>query len=136
MLSVSSDSYVRLSQAALDALPLAHLISGLDEGSGTGADTDGVADITGYTEWTCAIAPAGAAISIGWDWRMLGSGEGIALERVGDPRSNLMIYDNSKIDSGQINTLVKVCIFVDSLHWQRATLDYLAQRYPCQQAAR
>lgn len=130
MLSVSSDGYIRLTQDQLSGLELVHLVSGLDEDRPPHSHTDGAAgDITGYTEWLCPIG-SGAAITIGWDWRMLGCGEQVSLERVGDPRSNLMLQDNSKIDHGQINTLVEVCTFVDSLSWQNVTLDYLAKRYP------
>lgn len=130
MLSVSSDGYIRLLHDQLHALKPVHLVSGLDDDSppelhcGTAAGA-----ITGYTEWICPIDASGAAITIGWDWRMLGSGEGLNLERISDPRSNLMLQDNSKIDYGQINTLVEVCTFVDNLSWQNVTLDYLAKRY-------
>lgn len=131
MLSVSSDGYIRLTQDQLSSLELVHLISGLDEDSASPLHTDGATGaITGYTEWVCPIG-SGAAITIGWDWRMQGGADQASLERISDPRSNLMLQDNSKIDHGQIHTLVEVCTFVDSLNWQKVTLDSLANRYPC-----
>jgi len=115
MLALSNDGYIRLTLRQLQAVPLHHLLSGLDE--------DCSATITGYTEWLSEGSPA---ITLGWDWCMVGQAR---LQRVEDPRSNLMLVDDHGSDLGFDATLTALSAFVDALEWQKTTLSALEERY-------
>lgn len=127
-LTVSPDGYVRLSLEQLQAIPLNHLISGMDE-TGEAANCDASAtEITGYTEWVSNGTPA---ITLGWDWHMQAQNQQTQLHRVSDPRSNIMLTDNiSGMDLGQAKTTTLLQLHIDKTHsWQEAVLAYLNLHY-------
>lgn len=115
MLALSQDGYIRMTLLQLQGIPLLHLISGLDE--------DCSATIAGYTEWLSEGQPA---ITLGWDWCMVGHGK---LQRVDEPRSNLMLVDETGRDLGFEATLAALAGFVDGMDWQKTTLSALEERY-------
>ena len=125
MLYVSTDGYVRLTLERLQAIPLSHLISGVDDTIPT-APMCAAAVKTGYTEF---ISANPAALTLGWDWRMDNMVGRIKLTRIDDPRSNIMLQTKDGIDLGSHTTTLLLSSFVDSLDWQTATLDYLHDRY-------
>lgn len=115
MLALSNDGYIRMTLLQLQGIPLQHLLSGLDE--------DCSATIAGYTEWLSEGQPA---ITLGWDWCMVGHAK---LQRVDEPRSNLMLVDEAGCDLGYDATLVLLGKFVDGMEWQKTTLSALEERY-------
>ena len=127
MLSISSDSYVRLSEAQLQSVRLGHLISGLDEDVPIFAlDAAIPTAITGYSEWVSAGRPA---ITIGWDWQMLVSDGGVSLCMVGTPRSNVMLLDEADLDLGPDATSGLLASFVGGLNWQDEVSAHISRRY-------
>ena len=75
---------------------MVHLMSGLDENSSSLISLADTA-ITGYTEWTSQGSPA---ISIGWDWKLVGFQRDVSLIQTGTPGTNLMFVDQSGQDIG------------------------------------
>ncbi|MQR00860.1 DUF4902 domain-containing protein [Glaciimonas soli] len=125
--SVSEDGYVRLSPDELLHISLGHFMSGLDEDMPVSFSRAAVAtEITGYTEWLTAGTPA---ITIGWDWQMVVSGGQIILQRVGEPRSNLMLQDSDRQDVGPVRTVILLEEYIDSLTWQWQVQQYINNSY-------
>lgn len=117
-LSVSEDGYVRLTVEAFAALPLVHLITCLDEHDGTPLATPA---ITGYTEWVTVGMPA---ITLGWDWQLL-PGQPYPV-RVNDPRTNLMLVDDSSgNDLSQSIIATFLNTHVDNMPWQKEAMASL-----------
>lgn len=117
-MKISNQGLVRLTFEALTTIPLSHLISGLDTDcaeSVCGRPTE----ITGFTEWTTQTNPA---ITIGWDWKIEFKDGHSRYERLGHPRSNLMLIDDQGQDHGWDKNLVQISQFVDSVPWS-ATVD-------------
>lgn len=124
---MSEDGYVHLSASAIEAICLIHVISGLDEDAPPNAPEAAVSTtITGYTEWANRDSPA---ITIGWDWQLLASSDDIWLQRVGEPRTNLMLQDGRRADVGPARTAVLLEAFIDQLNWQATALHYIYSRY-------
>jgi hypothetical protein len=125
----SGDGYLRLSQARLRAIPLIHLISGLDfDPAGTPPGSVGatLAAIVGFTEWASETTPA---LSLGWDWLMEASDREIRCLRMGEPRSNIMLLDRHSRDLGPMQTAVALALAVDELNWHETVADYVRTRY-------
>ena len=92
-LTVSADGYVRVTAAALRAVPLAHLLSELDADLNLPPSTASgacLASIAGYTEWASHTSPA---LSVGWDWRIATDGCRVRYQRQGEVRSNIMLVN-------------------------------------------
>jgi len=124
---MSNTGYVYLTFAQLQAIPLSHLISGMDEDGDIHMTDAAVATaITGYTEWVASGKPA---VTIGWDWQMLREGATLRLRRVSDPASNIMLRNAAGIDLGHGKSAALLGVLVDSFDWQTATLGYLNDRY-------
>lgn len=127
MLTISSDGYIRLLPSQLDLLQLDHLVSGLDEdappcASGAAMPTS----ITGYTEWVTAGVPA---VTIGWDWKMASSSASLALSMLFEPRSNVMLLDNLRLDIGPEMTAAVLADWINKRDWQSTVAQYIQQRY-------
>jgi hypothetical protein len=125
----SADGYVRLSHARMRAIPLIHLISGLDADP-AGGDVGPVgatrAAISGYTEWLSMTIPA---LSLGWDW-MLGSADRVLrYQRIGEPRSNVMLIDVHGRDLGPRSSAVALALLVDDFNWQDTVASFVRTRY-------
>jgi hypothetical protein len=125
----SEDGYLRLALGHLRAVPLVHLISGLDAEPGdeppesVGAM---LAAIAGYTEWISLTTPA---ISVGWDWLLDVSDRKVRYLRMGEPRSNIMLLDPHHRDLGPTQTAVALALLVDELVWQETVSEYVRVRY-------
>jgi Domain of unknown function (DUF4902) len=125
----SEDGYLRLALRQLRAVPLVHLISGLDIDPGdeqpesVGAM---LSVIAGYTEWTSLTTPA---ISVGWDWLLHVADREIRYLRMGEPRSNIMLLDHYQRDLGPMQTAVALALLVDELVWQVTVSEYVRTRY-------
>jgi Domain of unknown function (DUF4902) len=128
-IALSEDGYVRLSQARMRAIPLVHLISGLDAdpaGPDTGAVGATRAAIAGYTEWLSLTIPA---LSLGWDWALESADRELRYQRVGEPRSNIMLLDSHGRDLGPISSAVALALLVDEFNWQDTVASFVRTRY-------
>lgn len=115
-----ADGYVRMSLAELQATPLTHLMSHLDEEE---ANEGGLAlPITGYSEWISSGTPA---ITIGWDWQLQLCPDDVKLTVLHEPRSNIMLLDTQGSDLGAATTGRLLAEFVDSLAWRKEVMDEL-----------
>jgi len=125
--TVSDDGYIRLSFGELQSVNLRHLISGLDEDMPTDISAGAViAMITGFTEW---ITPKSPAITIGWDWKMHVAHNRVQLQRVGDPRSNIMLQDKDRVDVGPTKTALLLEVWIDTLDWESQVQKYIDINY-------
>jgi hypothetical protein len=128
-ISPSDDGYLRLTLRHLHAVPLVHLISGLDIDPGdeqpesVGAM---LAVIAGYTEWASLTTPA---ISVAWDWLLHVADREVRYLRMGEPRSNIMLLDPHRRDLGPMQTAVALALLVDELVWQVTVSEYVRTRY-------
>lgn len=113
MLSASHDYYYRLKQSQLDALALEPLSVEAVDGRG------------GSTEWKAAHD--GRVISIEWDWARLDDGA-IVLDRVAQPRTNLMLITPSGYDVGPDETAVILSDFLGRYPWQGAVVTCLRKQ--------
>jgi hypothetical protein len=122
---MSDTAYVYMPIAQLPNLRLVHLISGMDE-DGDDDPRDGAVStaITGYTEWI-----AKDSITIGWDWQMQAAGKGVALTRVSEPSSNVMLQNAAGDDLGQGSTAVVLETYIDDFNWQTDALQHITTRY-------
>ncbi len=126
-LTLSNDGYIRISLPQFQAIPLFHLLSGLEKSYpanilGGAIETE----ISGYTEWISNTKPA---ITIGWDWVMGALHHVIVLRRISAPRCNVMLQDLSKRDLGPVDTVEHLEIFIDKLDWQATVQKHIAIRY-------
>jgi hypothetical protein len=128
-IGVVPDGYLRVSGARLLRVRLQHLLSGLDEEApehalrGLGATA---ATLAGFTEWVGGQRPA---ISVGWDWQA-GSLQGaLDYQRVGPPRSNLMLVDDCGRDLGFEFTAFRVGLWLDQHRWQTVVAGFLSKMY-------
>ena len=123
------DGYLRVSGESLLQVQLQHLLSGMDEDAperaprGLGATA---ATLAGFTEWVADRRPA---ISVGWDWQA-GSVQGaLHYQRVGPPRSNLMLVDTRGRDLGFEFTAFRVGLWLDQHRWQTVVAGFLSKMY-------
>jgi hypothetical protein len=122
---MSDTGYVYMPICQLPSLRLVHLISGMDEDGDAGAQHGATATtITGYTEWT-----ARDSVTIGWDWQMRAEGKGVALTRVSEPSSNVMLQSAAGDDLGWRKTAVVLETYIDDFNWQTAALEHITTRY-------
>jgi hypothetical protein len=123
----SEDGYLRLSQARIRAIPLTHLISGLDaDPAGLGAVGATRAAIAGYTEWITLTIPA---LSLGWDWVLESAERELRYLRVDEPRSNIMLLDRRGRDLGFMPTAMALGLLVDEFNWQDTVAKFVRTRY-------
>ena len=124
---LSPDGLIRLTLDQLLSTPLEHLVSGVDveiqsPTAGCGRQTS----LSGYTEWISTQDPT---ISIGWDWRMQASANGPRWIRVGLPRSNLMLMQDTGSDASWHGNLEILGTVVDALAWREIMPTAVAARY-------
>lgn len=127
MLKVSEDGYIRLFWGAACDIQLVHLFSGLDEEPFESFNfTTRICEVSGYTEWVSVIQPV---ISFGWDWRLVVDGSCYRYERLGSPRSNLMLIDKRSLDLSPIMSSTLIELIIDALDWQSETARMINERY-------
>ncbi len=129
IITLSDDSYIRLTLETFFATRLVHLLSGLDDDkpihfhSREGAS---LTNFSGYTEWLSTTTPT---LTLGWDWRLdVSQGHPIYV-RLGAPRSNIMLVDTGAHDLGPSKTLVLLEEGITSLAWQEKVHTYIIARY-------
>lgn len=127
MITLSDDSYIRLTLETFSATPLVHLLSGQDGDkpihSQEGAS---LAHVSGYTERVSTTTPT---ITLGWDWGLDVSQGQPRYVRLGAPRSNIMLVDAMAHDLGPTKTSVLLETAIDALAWQEEVHKYIVTRY-------
>lgn len=117
---LSRDGYLRLTFESFRQVEIVHLFSGMDadrpSDTGSGASSH---PITGYTEWVSQGTPA---ISIGWDWELIGVRSKAQLIQTGAPASNLMFVDQHGHDLGSEQTKLLIADWLNTFTWQTETL--------------
>ncbi|RSZ55130.1 DUF4902 domain-containing protein [Massilia atriviolacea] len=127
MLLLSCDGYVRTTLAHLKTHTLSHLVSGLDEdGPLLCADGATPTAITGYAEF---VAEGPPALTIGWDWQMTVTDGAIGLNRVSEPRSNIMLLGDDGADLGPRASAILLQSLVDAFRWQDEVIGFVNLRY-------
>lgn len=127
MITLSDDSYIRLTLETFSASPLVHLLSGLD-GDKPIHSQEGAsfAHVSGYTEWVSTTMPT---ITLGWDWGLdVSQGQPLYV-RLCAPRSNIMLVDAMAHDLGPTKTSVLLEAAIDALAWQEEVHTYIVTRY-------
>lgn len=123
----SSDGLIRLTVDQLLSTPLEHLVSGVDPDTFAPAAVCGTqTSLSGYTEWISTQDPT---ISIGWDWRLQTLATGVRWVRVGLPRSNLMLTQDTGADASWHGNLEILGTVVDALAWREVLPQVVAARY-------
>ena len=112
---LSPDGYVRLTLEQFQAIPLVHLLSGLDPD-----------EPLPLHEGASQTAPV---ITLGWDWRMEGASGQARYLRTGLPRSNIMLVDDLRRDLGPANTAKLLEAAIDKTAWQAAVRLHIMDRY-------
>lgn len=126
MLSISPDSYIRLSLDQLRGIAFEHLMSESDDVCPAATAVQSApAGLTGYTEWASRAAPR---ISMGWDWELLPDEGAVRLRRIGLPRSNIMLTGVDRADLGPDTTALLLGGLVDEMAWQDVTWRALGNR--------
>ena len=124
---LSEDGYVRMLLKTLQAIPLVHLVSGLDDDTPIlPKEGASLTPISGYTEWLSVTTPA---ITLGWDWRLNTSQGCPQLVRMDAPRSNIMLVDVMQRDLGVTKTLELLETVVDKLDWREVVQNHIITRY-------
>lgn len=99
-------------------MPLNHVVSGVDT-DGSNDACGRLTELTGFTEW---VTPTSPAITIGWDWKIEFRGGQSCYERLGLPRTNVMLVNGQGQDHGWEQNLNHLGQFVDTMPWP-ATVD-------------
>lgn len=124
---LSPDGLIRLTVDQLLSTPLQHLVSGVDMDANASRAVCGMqTSLSGYTEW---ISTRNPTISIGWDWRLQMLAIGARWIRVGLPRSNLMLTQDSGHDTAWHSNLEILGTVVDALAWREVLPQVVAARY-------
>ncbi len=124
---LSQDGYVRMLLETLEAIPLVHLVSGLDDDTPIlPQEGASLTPISGYTEWLSVTTPV---ITLGWDWQMDISQGCPQLVRMDAPRSNIMLVDVMQRDLGVTKTLDLLETVVDKIDWREVVQSHIITRY-------
>lgn len=123
---VSADGYIRLTSRQIQAIRLEHLISNLDQHTPADGDTRAT-QITGYAEWQTCSQPA---ITVGWDWQIGIGTQGVEIQLINMPRSNIMLVDDhdQRLDLGQDKTALWLKKTFSTMSWQPAVRACLEAR--------
>ncbi|VTU37873.1 hypothetical protein H6CHR_05081 [Variovorax sp. PBL-H6] len=124
------DGLLRLSNPALRALQLTHLISGVYEDSLSPAlQTCGrPTTITGYTEW---IDAAGSPATLGWDWEIRCMPGQVRWHRLSLPFTNVLLVHEDRRDLPWQCNLQRLAEWVDTLAWTEPLRTALFVQYAC-----
>lgn len=122
-----SDGLLRIRQRELDHLHLTHLVSGLDDDSGSHAHACGAGiALSGYTEWVC---PAQPLLSLGWDWQLEGTASPPRIRRLGLPRTNVLLLDRYRAALPWNESLQVLANFIDGFNWNTPAFRAVCERY-------
>ena len=127
--SRSVEGALRLSLATLRTLRFRHLLSGLDnlDPSQQPDRCGNQTALTGYTEWV-SEGP-GPTVSIGWDWYMPAASGRWTCQRVGVPRSNVILVNRHRQEIEWHRNLALLASVVDTWTWCDTTCDAILVRY-------
>ena len=127
VITLSDDSYIRMTLEDFLTIPLEHLLSGLDDDKPVSLQEGAsLARVSGYTEWLSTTTPT---ITLGWDWGLdVLQGRSCYL-RLGSLRSNIMLVDAMTHDLGPTKTSELLGTAIDALAWQSAIYQYIVTRY-------
>lgn len=127
--SRSVEGALRLSLAKMRILRFRHLLSGLDDPdpSQQPARCGNQTVLTGYTEWVSE--GAGPMVSIGWDWCMPAASGQWRCQRVGAPRSNVILVNRHRQEIEWHRNLALLASVVDTLAWSDTTCNAILTRY-------
>jgi len=127
MITLSDDSYIRLTLETFLATQLVHFSSGLDEDKPISPQEGAsFAHISGYTEWLSTTTPT---LTIGWDWGLdVSQGQPLYV-RLDAPRSNIMLVDAMQYDLGSAKTSVLLEAVIDALAWRKEVHQNITTRY-------
>lgn len=127
MITLSDDSYMRLTLETFLATQLVHLLSGLDDDKPIiPQEGASLARVSGYTEWLSTTTPT---LTLGWDWELdVSQGQPLYV-RLGAPRSNIMLVDTMQHDLGPAKTTVLLEAAIDALAWEEEVHQHLTTRY-------
>ena len=127
MITLSDDSYIRMTLETFLATQLVHLLSGLDEDKPISPQEGAsFAHISGYTEWLSTTTPT---ITLGWDWGLdVSQGQPLYI-RLGAPRCNIMLVDAIQHDLDPTQTSVLLEAAIDAFAWQEEVRQHLVTRY-------
>jgi Domain of unknown function (DUF4902) len=126
-LLVSPDGYLRLAAAEFSRVPLVHLLTGLAETPpGSCRPRSCETTICGYTEW---ISHGEPAVTLSWDWVLIGQRGRAWCRRNGAPYSNVMLVDEQRADLGAERTGVLLGAALDTRGWQPRVIEGLSERY-------
>lgn len=121
---LSRDGYIRLEFEYFQQLEMIHLFSGMDDNrpviSGVGANSSA---ITGFTEWVSHGTPA---ITIGWDWELIGAQGKACLIQTGIPGRNLMFVNQQGQDLGSEQTSLILVDWLKVFDWQTEALNAIS----------
>jgi hypothetical protein len=127
MILPMSDGLLRIPQRNLDRLHLTHLVSGLDDDSGSQARSCGSSiAISGYTEWISAEEPR---LSLGWDWQLEGTASTPRARRLGLPRTNVLLLDHDRAALPWNENLHVLASFIDGFNWNTPAFRAVCERY-------
>lgn len=127
MITLSDDSYIRLTLENFLAIPLVHLLSGLDDDRSILIKQESChLNISGYTEWVSNTMPA---ITLGWDWGLEVSQGQPLYVMLGIARSNIMLVNALAHDLGAAKTSMLLEAAIDALAWREYAVKYIATRY-------
>ena len=114
-MKLSADGFIRVSIDELLSTSIVHFMSGIDmdtddesRATACGRETT----ISGYTEWVTKTEPA---ISIGWDWCLIPGANDTRYQRVGQPRTNVMVINEVGEDMPWTQSLEYLGTVVDAL---------------------
>ncbi|HEX6706156.1 MAG TPA: DUF4902 domain-containing protein [Albitalea sp.] len=120
----SPDGYIRVSLDELLSLPIIHLMSGIDADEHLPTEACGrLTTICGYTEWVSETQPA---ITIGWDWCLAPDAYTGRRRRIGAPRTNVLLTDDSGADKPWPQSLECIGTVVDALPWSELVPECLS----------
>lgn len=124
-----NDGLLRLSKHELDAMQLMHLISGLDDDEPDVCHKplcgESVA-LSGYTEWISAQEPR---VTLGWDWQLDSSATSPRVVRLGLPRTNVLVVDNTQAPLPWDESLHVLASFIDTFDWNTPAFNAVCDRY-------
>ena len=127
MATLSKDGYLRMTVETFKSIPLAHMLSGLDDDDlGSVQSQAGACSISGYTEWISSTTPT---VTIGWDWYIEAHQGRPRYVLAGFPRSNLMFLDAERRDLGSVRTAALLKAAVETIPWQQETANAISARY-------
>lgn len=121
------DGLLHLRQAQLEAMRLEHLWSGTDDEEQFAAQDCGrLATLSGYTEW---VSPQASTLTLGWDWQLQPGMAGPRVKRLGLPRTNIQVLDDSLRPLPWEHNLQWLADFIDRIDWTSPAFEAVCQQY-------